>query len=64
VWRNKRIIYTDPQGEELDLLPVSNVLAEESVLINVTGKFSESGVENCVPWGKCFGNIISKYFEK
>jgi hypothetical protein len=64
VWGNACRIYPDPEGEELNLHPVASVLAEESLVINVTGKFSESGVENCIMWGKCFGNIMGKYFEK
>jgi hypothetical protein len=64
VWRNKCKIYPDPEREELNFLPVASVLAEESLLINVTGKSSESGVENCVTRENILENIIGKYFKK
>jgi hypothetical protein len=43
---------------------VASALAEESLIVNVTGKSSENGVDNCVTWENILENIIGKYFEK
>lgn len=61
--------YPCPDGDRTATIrPAASLPSEESRFINVTGKFSKSGIETCVNYGlkeiNIFGNIIVKYVEK